>query len=214
MKIINELKTILDLIPTSYMMAYNSELDSKIKVYDIESLTELINKTHKLSTREQNYILYRWFICHTSKMDEKLFTVCDNVEKNPNKYSNEYDISIGRIKFVLTTIKISEQFRVNYDRILMNPKPYIDSLYETQIREVTKNNLFIVYVSDKTPENTNHLRLNYEIKSAAIADYCVRFDPSQLFKVGNVLSDVIFIREDENGIITYNIGSRNGSNTK
>lgn len=211
-KIIAELNEIVDLLPTSMGMLQNNTVDNKVNIYTINGLVELMNKIMKLNKKEQDYILYRWFIYQTSKLDEEMFGVCDNVTPNPNVYSKDYDFKIDNIPFDLKSTKMSEQYRVNYDRILKNPTALITHFYEEQSRERRfglQNRLFLVYVSDKTPNNINHLRLNYDIKSQAIAEYCILFNSNDLFTYNEKYkSDIIFIKEDEDGLITYKIASR------
>ena len=146
----------------------------------------------------------RWFLWRCSKCDEFLFNTNQNVKPNPNLKDQSYDIEFNNdpmLRFDVKGTVIPRKFRNNVDEILSSPQEMLRFFYDEQstgTRNNYQNRLFIVHHSFRNQNREMYLRCFWDLKIKIYTDYCSKVNAgSSFFNYKNVISDVIFILENE-----------------
>lgn len=213
-KLSNDLNKLVLLIPLNWGEIQNDKTDSQIKMFEIKDFNELEQKLERLSENSKNYFRRRWFIWKCAQCDEFLFVKNKNVKQNPNSKDQSYDIEFNsdqNLRFDLKGTVIPKSFRNNVAECLKIPKPMIQFYYDKQssgVRNKFQNRLFIVHHNIVNPEREINLRCNFDYKNSIYEKYSQSISKNSNFiKIENVISDVIFIIENNEGILTYKIHS-------
>ncbi len=208
------LQSIVKSIPLNWGQTQNDNADSQINMFAIKTYSDLESTIASLSEENKNYFKRRWFLWQCSKCDELLFCLNENVNPNPNKRDQSYDIEFNNnteLRFDLKGTLIPKQFRNNVEEVIANPQAMIDFFYQQQskgVRENYQNRLFIVHHSFRIQEREMYLRCHFDFKKEVIKQYTQQIKiTSNFLQYQNAKADVIFILENLDKTFTSKIYS-------
>lgn len=183
--------------------------------WHIRTFSELEDSISNLDNPAKEYARYRWFIKRCADCDEYLFSINDDVKRNPDEQDKKWDLEFiedKRLRFDLKSTSSPDGFvKLNPEVTIFellrssqrHPKSLADWLYEHQSkgrRMDFQSRLFIVYHSFKTPKNDLTIRLNLDFKKKLYSDYVASLRRRPFFtKSHNVLCDFIWIVEKSDG---------------
>jgi len=203
-----DLQSLIKKVPLLWGKTQNNKTDAQLNFFKLANWNALEASIKNLSEENKNYFRRRWFLWQCARCDEYLFYKNDNVTKNPNKRSQEYDIEFyknSNLRFDVKSTVIPKRFRENIN--LKNTQQLIDFYYENQstgVRYNLQNRLFIVHHSFKNQEREMYLRCYWELKEKAFKAYSETMSSQKKFiKHKNAIADCIFIIEQEDGGFEY-----------
>lgn len=205
-----DLQNLAKIIPIRWGKIQNDTTDSKIKMFQIHSFTDLENQLIALPEETKNYFRRRWFLWKCAQCDEYIFNLNTSVKPNPNSKDQEYDIEFNESKTLRFDIKgtvIPKNFRNKIDGIIENPSDMVRFFYENQskgIRSAIQNRLFIVHHSYINQNREMYLRCHWKFKTEVYRKYAEKIsEASNFITFENVKTDVLFIFENLDKSITY-----------
>lgn len=205
----NDLQRLAKIIPLQWGNIQNDDFDSKIDMFLINNYVELEKQISKLNDISKNYFRRRWFLWKCAQCDEHIFSMNNNVKKNPNAKDQSYDIEFNNnplLRFDIKGTVIPKMYRNDIVEIIKSPKNMINFFYEKQstgIRNHIQNRLFIVHHSLIKQEREMYLRCHWAFKEKIYKKYSENISiNSNFINYENVIADVVFIIENKDKSIT------------
>lgn len=206
----SDLQSLAKIVPLHWGNIQNDVTDSEINMFQIQSFEELETKISQLTENSKNYFRRRWFLWKSAQCDEYLFCLNNYVAPNPNCKDQAYDIEFNgnsHLRFDVKGTVIPKKFRNDIKAVINDPTPMIQFFYEDQstgVRSNIQNRLFIVHHSFKNQAREMYLRCHWIFKRTVYREYSEKISQdSNFIKCKNVIVDVIFIFENEDGSFTY-----------
>lgn len=210
----NDLQNLAEIIPLNWGKIQNDISDGKIKMFEINSYSNLENQITNLNLEDKNYFRKRWFLWKCSQCDEYLFNLNENVKPNSNSKSKQYDVEFNNnleLRFDIKGTLVPKEYRKNINLIISNPKIIVDFFYNNQstgIRSCFQNRIFIVHHSMIEQKREMLLRCNWNVKEKIFKTYSNKINfNSKFINYKDVKADVIFIIENSDGSIYSKICS-------
>jgi len=209
------LTSVAERIPMRWGKIQNDRTDSQINMFDHDSLESLDAAIQGLHDDSQTYFKKRWFIWKCSQCDEFLFYRHTDVNSNPNVYDQSWDFEFfnnNELKFDLKGSLIPRQIRERLEGVFPNHMEVISFNYNQQssgVRNHMQNRLFLIHMPFQW-QMENHLRANFEGKKPIIDLYINNLrdiEGYNFFDFKGCRSDIIYIRELQNGNLVHNFAS-------
>lgn len=213
--LIKDLQSIVKSIPINWGQTQNDNTDLQVNMFALKTYHHLELAIANLSEEKKNYFKRRWFLWQCSKCDEFLFSLNENVQPNPNKKDQSFDIEFNNdagLRFDIKGTLVPRQFRNNIEEIIANPQAMIEFFYQQQskgVRESYQNRLFIVHHSFRQQEREMYLRCHFDFKRNVFKQYAENIKTTSNFiQYNTAKSDVVFIIENLDRTFTSNIYSQ------
>lgn len=206
----SDLQQLVKNIPLHWGAIQNDGMDSKIKMFQINSFTALENTIQNLSEANKNYFRRRWFLWKCAQCDEYIFCMNNNVTPNPNPRDQAYDIEFNnnsQLRFDVKGTVIPKKYRDNIDAVIQDPTEMIRFFYEEQsygVRANIQNRLFIVHHSFRDSAREMYLRCHWDYKVNLYKEYASEISPTSNFiEYKNVKAGVLFLFENLDKTISH-----------
>lgn len=206
-----ELQSLVKSIPLNWGRVQNNKTDYKIDMFNCTTLDALEKEIKNLQNVDKNYFIRRWFLWRCSQVDEYLFYKENNVNKNPNRKDQSWDIVFnGSSYFDVKGTVLPKSFREDFIINENNERRLIEFYYNNQskgVRYNIQNRLFIIHHSFKNTERSMYLRCHWALKEIAYNEFNNLISNSKVNLINHksAFAKCIFIIESKENHFYYKI---------